>query len=173
METKAEWRAWAKAHEGLPPSEKASADASIASNLERLLAILKPVVLATYAPMPKEIDVSLIKTDASCVYPVVPKDKSIRQMKFADRNGQVMTPDCIIVPGLLFDKNGGRMGRGKAYYDVTLAALRKNNPDIPCIGACFDHLCIEKVPMDDWDQRMTHIVTQNRVIAVSNGQVVF
>ena len=41
--------------------------------------------------------------------------------------------DLIVVPGVAFDKQHNRMGRGKAYYDKLLTRLT-----CPKVGLCFD-----------------------------------
>ncbi len=42
--------------------------------------------------------------------------------------------DAFLCPGLAFDANGGRLGRGKGFYDRMLAKAR---PDALRIGICF------------------------------------
>ena len=53
----------------------------------------------------------------------------------------------ILVPGLAFDAEGHRLGRGRGYYDRFLA----EHPDIYKIGVCFDFQKVEKVPVDQYD----------------------
>ncbi len=70
----------------------------------------------------------------------------------------------IIVPGLLFDKEGNRLGFGKGYYDRYLA---KN--EIFSIGLCYNEMMIEKVPVDEYDKNIDKIVTQSGVINCKSG----
>lgn len=63
--------------------------------------------------------------------------------------------DLIIVPGVAFDKDGNRIGRGKGYYDRFLS----KHIDIKRIGICFDFQLIERVPTEDNDIRMHEIIS--------------
>ena len=66
--------------------------------------------------------------------------------------------DLILVPGLAFDTGGGRLGRGKGYYDRFLAGARGF-----CVGLCFDDQIVERVPMESHDQRMDFVVTPSAI----------
>ncbi|PKL07419.1 MAG: 5-formyltetrahydrofolate cyclo-ligase, partial [Spirochaetae bacterium HGW-Spirochaetae-7] len=46
--------------------------------------------------------------------------ETIRKLSFDDIAG---TPTLALVPGLAFDRTGGRLGRGKGYYDRFLSAI--------------------------------------------------
>lgn len=63
--------------------------------------------------------------------------------------------DLIIVPGVAFDKDGNRIGRGKGYYDRFLS----KHLDIKRIGICFDFQLIERVPTEDNDIKMHEIIS--------------
>jgi 5-formyltetrahydrofolate cyclo-ligase len=63
--------------------------------------------------------------------------------------------DVIIVPGVVFDKKGGRMGRGGGYYDRLLRKAKK----VIKIGLCFREQVIGKVPMNARDVRMDRVIT--------------
>ena len=56
-----------------------------------------------------------------------------------------LTPDCILIPcvgwssSVVEDKTHyWRLGYGGGYFDRTLAQLRKNNPNLICMGIGFD-----------------------------------
>lgn len=63
--------------------------------------------------------------------------------------------DLIIVPGVAFDKNNNRMGRGKAYYDKLLRTTDCNK-----IGLCFDFQLLDSVPINEYDVKMNSILTE-------------
>lgn len=62
--------------------------------------------------------------------------------------------DFIIVPGVAFDINNNRMGRGKAYYDRFLKSLKAYK-----CGVCFDFQLFSKIPADENDISMDCVVT--------------
>jgi len=67
--------------------------------------------------------------------------------------------DLIIVPGVAFDRAGGRVGRGGGFYDRLLpqySALRA--------GICFDFQYLEAVPAEEHDIRMDWVVTDTRIL---------
>lgn len=67
--------------------------------------------------------------------------------------------DCIIVPGIAFDRRHNRMGRGKGYYDRLL-----NTVAAPKIGLCFHFQLRDEVPVDTFDQPMDYIVTDQEIL---------
>ncbi len=62
--------------------------------------------------------------------------------------------DLIIVPGVAFDKNGNRLGRGRGYYDRFLC----NHTNVKKIGICFDFQLVEEIPTEPTDIRMDEII---------------
>lgn len=74
-----------------------------------------------------------------------------------------VTPTLVLVPLLAFDRGCRRLGHGKGYYDRTLQTLKANNPGLLAIGLAFAVQEVERVPVDDFDQTLDVIVTENEV----------
>ncbi len=74
-------------------------------------------------------------------------------------SGQLFTDydeiDLILVPGVAFDIENNRMGRGKAYYDKLLSSLKAYK-----LGVCFDFQLLQSVPTDEHDIKMDQIITE-------------
>ena len=66
----------------------------------------------------------------------------------------------VLTPGLVFDRHGGRIGKGKGFYDRWLA----RHPKVLAVGLCFD---VQVYPGQllckphDWP--MAHLVTECRL----------
>jgi len=56
--------------------------------------------------------------------------------------------DLIVVPGIAFDRNNVRLGRGHGYYDRFLCALPNK---ARTIGLAFDFQVVEDLPQDSHD----------------------
>jgi len=63
--------------------------------------------------------------------------------------------DLVITPGVAFDKNGNRLGRGKGYYDRFLKRLPK---DTPSIGLAYDLQVLRVVPVTSRDVSVKKIL---------------
>lgn len=67
--------------------------------------------------------------------------------------------DLIVVPGVAFDRQGNRIGRGRGYYDRFLC----QHPDVERIGICFDFQLVDEVPTEPLDIRMDEVITLKEV----------
>jgi 5-formyltetrahydrofolate cyclo-ligase len=66
---------------------------------------------------------------------------------------------AVIIPGVGFDKLGGRLGRGKGYYDNF---LRELSGRVPFIGLAFGcQISEEAFPFDYHDVPMDQVVTED------------
>ena len=70
--------------------------------------------------------------------------------------------DSFVLPGLAFDKHGGRLGFGKGIYDGILA---KANSTAIKIGICYDWQILEEpLPTEPHDICVDWVVSDKRVI---------
>ena len=68
--------------------------------------------------------------------------------------------DLIMVPGVGFDRRGGRMGHGKGYYDKLLQHARKNTP---LVALAFECQVFDEIPVADHDIYMDKLITEDHV----------
>jgi 5-formyltetrahydrofolate cyclo-ligase len=66
--------------------------------------------------------------------------------------------DLIIVPGVAFDRRGGRLGHGFGYYDKLLQHAR---PDTPLVALAFECQLFDEAPMEAHDVYMDRVVTES------------
>ena len=81
----------------------------------------------------------------------------IRNPKSEIRNSEI---DLVILPLLIFDKNGYRVGYGKGFYDKFLAKCRT---DILKIGLSVFEPINEIEDVNEFDIKMNFCVTPNRI----------
>lgn len=116
---------------------------------------------AEVAPMYQEL---LRKVPVSLAFPVNQEGS----MTFAIPEGKpsgttwlkppyhMVNPSWFLIPGLGFDLGGGRLGRGKGFYDRYLSGHQGLR-----IALCWTEQIVEKVPVDGHDCRMDFIITEN------------
>ncbi len=64
--------------------------------------------------------------------------------------------DVFLCPGLAFDPNGGRLGRGRGYYDRALGSAR---PDALKLGICHPVQCVADTFRQAHDVAMDQLIT--------------
>lgn len=89
-----------------------------------------------------------------------PQDLAEGNFHILEPTGKVFPPeryheiDLALVPGMAFDHEGNRLGRGKGYYDRFLGRL----PGLYKIGICFPFQRLEHIPTEPTDIRMDEII---------------
>ena len=165
--------------DGSTAERRAEASARIAERTTELLADRH--VVALYAPKGSEVDTRAIDANlrargARVLYPRIVDDQ--RELAFhevapekliasrfglyeprADWRNQVglVEIDAFVVPGLAFDRNGGRIGFGRGHYDATLAAAP---PSALRIGLAFEIQLVDDVHYETHDVALHVIVTE-------------
>jgi 5-formyltetrahydrofolate cyclo-ligase len=73
---------------------------------------------------------------------------------------------CLIVtPGLAFDKQKNRLGRGGGFYDRFLCQIRACDClTIFAIGVCFSEQLLKHVPVGDHDCPVDGVITEEEII---------
>ena len=169
---KADWRAWAS---GI---DHGTASAGVVEHL----AAWPPIhgVIATFLPMPGEVDLtSLLEIPhGRFVVPRIEADDhltlhDLRSAELVRHPWGFLEPspssvpidpdgvDVILVPGMAFDRRGGRLGRGKGMYDRLLARLAHG---VVRIGVVSGAGVVDAVPLADHDMRVDWLVTERGVL---------
>ncbi|XP_028921935.1 5-formyltetrahydrofolate cyclo-ligase isoform X1 [Ornithorhynchus anatinus] len=71
--------------------------------------------------------------------------------------------DLIFMPGLGFDKQGNRLGRGKGYYDSYLRRCFQHSQVKPhTVALAFKEQICDSVPVDENDMRIDEILYEDK-----------
>jgi 5-formyltetrahydrofolate cyclo-ligase len=76
----------------------------------------------------------------------------------------ILDPDFIIAPLAAFDRRGGRIGYGAAYYDTALGELVARGRKFRLAGIAFACQEVEEVPLEAHDVRLPMIATERELI---------
>ena len=140
-----------------------------------------------YLPMHRETDPTAAILDALrlnkrvCVPRIVPESRRLELVCIETLNaemaveangirepvgGAVIQPedlDLIVVPGLGFNGQGGRLGRGGGFYDILLD--HPNNKAVRC-GLAFHQQILEPLPLEAHDQLVHQLITDRTCYSV-------
>jgi len=148
--------------------------------INKLLAnekIKKARTILMYYSMPDEVDThnavdTLVTMGKKVLLPVVINGEELEIREYKDKNDlregiayHIMEPigkkyedykniDVAVVPGMSFDNNGNRLGRGKGYYDRFLSQI----PQAYKIGICFNFQKTDVVPTEETDIKMDEVI---------------
>ena len=185
IESKQALRALARARVvGLSSEYRAAAAAQVVVSLASRPEWARASSVLLFAPLPDEVDVwplveLALMAGKTVVLPafvpginsyvarqIVDMTRDIVVGKFGVREPAdvcVEVPlnqlDLVLVPGIAFDARGGRLGRGKGFYDRLLAGVR----GAKC-GVAFDEQLVDAVPVGPHDIRLNCILTPTRWI---------
>jgi 5-formyltetrahydrofolate cyclo-ligase len=70
----------------------------------------------------------------------------------------------FLVPGLAFDRSGGRLGNGGGHYDRILSAARR---DAVSIGMAPGRSIVEMIPVEGHDVKVGWLATEDGVVSCS------
>ena len=155
---------------------KMAMDAAVRHQIEYSGRYQQSACVAMYFPIHGEVDLlpMWMGSNKTVVFPRVEGDAIVfcpaRTMReFAPGVFKIHEPqtepicidqiDLILVPGLIFDRTGLRLGYGMGFYDRLLKAY----PDIVTMGVCQEEFFVETLPKDSWDARVKYVATQSAI----------
>lgn len=169
-------RAWLKT---VPSAERARAATAVCGQIQNtnLWSSAKAVLL--YSPLPDEVDswplavLALAQGKTVCLprfnaatgqygaAQVLELDQDLVLGEFGIREPaghcaevSLNQINLALVPGLAFDAKGGRLGRGRGFYDRLLAGF----VGVKC-GVCLAGQCVAEIPVAEHDIRMDCVIS--------------
>ena len=168
---KERWRSISASIAPTTPEESAAITATVREVLYRR----DWRVVLTFLAMPGEVDLRDLQNDPGLTLAVTrtPQngpltihalEEPLERHPFGylqpSADASPIAPDgieVVLVPGLLFAGNGGRLGHGKGYYDKLLSSF---HPRPYLIGATVDRRVVDELPMTGLDVWMDAIATE-------------
>ena len=77
-------------------------------------------------------------------------------------SGADLHPDIVVMPGVGFDRHGGRLGYGAGYYDRILTGPEFKAAYL--VGAAYTLQLVDSVYPDPWDQRLDAVAVEDGII---------
>ncbi len=170
----------------IPPSTQLAASNSISNHLLNSLTYQSASTILAYAALPAELSLDPLILEALadnkriCIPQINWEDKSMRpaQIHNLDSDLQtgrygVRTPingcplvethelDLILIPGLAFDRQGNRLGRGAGFYDRLISTLDRTDKRPSLVGVCYQCQIVDRVPTEPHDYPMDRVITEN------------
>ena len=84
-------------------------------------------------------------------------------------NGPAIQPaslDCVLIPLVAWDRNGGRLGMGAGYYDRMLAPLEQKDTPLR-IGIAYGLQEVKNVPVSSHDVPLHGLICEHGWIALN------
>jgi len=175
---------------GMGPALHAEASLVICQMAANLPAFLKSRCVALFAPLPSEPDVHPLIEEAwaqgkRVVLPLMIRRGAMPELDWHEVASwdDVVVPgpfglrepdplrcprvplaelDCVFVPGVAFDPEGFRLGRGGGFYDGFLSLTP---PTLPCVGLMFSLQKVPLVPREPHDQALRGVITEDGVVS--------
>ncbi len=169
--------------DGMPADERVRASAAIATRVLDLIGarVAAGAAIAIYAPKGSEVETAALDAQLrdrgfTVAYPRVvdgqrelmfravtidelePSSYGLREPRLdAGTAIELASIAAFAIPGLAFDRTGGRIGWGRGHYDATLAAA----PRALRIGLAFDCQLVDEIEHDPHDARLHLVVTES------------
>ena len=170
----------------LPPEARERAGREVESRVWTLPEVADARVLLLYASLPAEVPTDAVAREAlrrgiTVVYPrcvtgtremtlhALERLEALKEGSYGIREPDetscplvsVEEVDAALVPGLGWDRRGGRIGRGAGYYDRLFADPGWRG--FRC-GLFFAAQEVPAIPIDPWDAPLDAVVTEREIV---------
>ncbi len=75
---------------------------------------------------------------------------------------------CVILPGLMFDKRGNRLGYGKGFYDKYLSSL-SSGIHLTKIALSYEDMVKDTIPFEATDYKADYIITEKNIYCIQEA----
>lgn len=176
----------------LPPAERREKSRAVAQRLWALPAFDRSANLLAYVNFRSEVETlpiigqCLARGKEICVPLTLTRERRLAIYRLTDPESDLIpgycdipepdparlepvdphTIDAVLVPGSVFDVQGGRLGYGGGYYDRFFA---NEAPQAVRIGIAYDLQVVAAVPLEPHDQKLDYLVTETRTIAMKGA----
>jgi len=141
-------------------------EVATADLLERLLAEGKTVAVPWRPGRDLEFTVITGLRDlAPAPFGLLEPSEAIRV--FPDRRVVPGNIDLLLVPGVGFDRAGGRLGHGRGYYD---RFLRQCGSAAARVGLAFECQLVDRIPMGPGDEPVDVVVTERSLYRINERE---
>ena len=171
----------------IPKEKKAAADSAICQRIAATVSFRFADTIMLYSALPSEIDLTeLAKLAIShgkrvafprCIpdtplmnFHLVSDLSTLQKGSFSimepPKDSEIWTPTdadkaLCIIPAVIYDTAGHRVGYGKGYYDRYLS-----DKNVQRIGVVYDDFILKNLPHGRYDMAVDLIITEKRLISV-------
>jgi 5-formyltetrahydrofolate cyclo-ligase len=172
--------------ESVSPTDQSKYSQVICQKVYDLPTIQKAKKIAIYLPIKHEVNIAALieellheqkeiylpwyENEEVTWYSLTDLEKTITQLPFSslqkvsaylNQAPTLLLPpllDAILVPGIVFDQFGYRIGSGKGIYDRILAQPLGS---VKKIGVCFKCQLTSRLPIEEYDQQLDLVITED------------
>lgn len=164
----------------LSEAEKLTAAESVFDRLEQSAAFQLAEKVLMYHSLPDEVDTRRFlnkwKSRKKFFLPrvngvnleLLPYDETrleIGSFHIEEPSGNDVHPveeiEMIVVPGVAFDRQGRRLGRGKGFYDRLLQTAKATK-----VGVGYGFQLVDEIPVEAHDVAMDMVITEHTTIVI-------
>lgn len=165
------------------PLQKKQRDRAILKKIITLKELKKAKIVLFYLPIHGEVEITNLfeklklnkkfvlprvnsKTTTLTLYIIknLKKDVEIGAYKILEPKKKLpkvkpQAIDLALIPGIVFSKNGHRVGYGKGFYDRLLKKI-----ECPKIGVAYDFQIVDNISGEPHDTPLDKIITEKQII---------